>query len=142
MRLKDSTTPNPEPRGGDATRRLGPAESEADAENRYLSARLEAWAERSSSRSNIVAVGMGAFMMIWLMVATRDRPDQASILQDAGVLVFSLHAAIHLWIVLGLKRLRARGIRGAEKALRAYLGRITHMQLAIAWALLALIAWL
>jgi hypothetical protein len=140
MRIENSTRPNPEPRGDDAAGRLGPAESEADAENRYLSARLEAWAERSSSRSNIVAVGMGAFMMIWLMVATRDRPDQASILQGAGLLVFSLHAAIHAWIVLGLKRLRARGIAGAEKALRAYLGRVTHMQLAIGWGLLALIA--
>jgi hypothetical protein len=140
MRIENSTRPEPEPRGDDAARRLGPAESEADAAYRHLSARLEAWAARSSTRSNIVAVGMGAFMMIWLMVATRDRPDQASILQGAGLLIFGLHAAIHAWIVLGLKRLRARGIAGAERALRAYLGRVTHMQLAIGWGLLALIA--
>jgi hypothetical protein len=109
-------------------------------ETRELSARLEAWATCTSARSNAIAVGAGAFMMIWLMIATRDRPDQASFLQGAGLLVGALHCAIHLWIVLGLNRLMSRGISGAEKALKAYRGRVTHLQLAIGWGLVALVA--
>jgi hypothetical protein len=131
---------SPSSQGPEPRREREDRGAERDSEDHRMSEHLAQWASRSPHRSNFVAVGVAAAMMVWLLMATRDRPDQASIVQGAALVVFSLHALVHFWIVVSLNRLKERGIAGAHNALRAYLARVTHLQLAIAWGLLALIA--
>jgi hypothetical protein len=128
---------DPEPRSHDED-----ARQRLTAADRLLDRKLDQWASRSPWAGNVAAVGLTALLMVWILVGSRDLPDRASVLSTIGAFMGCCHLAAHMFIFTGLKKLNRRGIAAADRALKSYLGRVTQRDVAIAWGLFALIAWL
>lgn len=118
------------------------AEAHLSAADRMLARRLDQWAARPPRNANAVAIGAAVLLMVWVLAGSRELPDRDSVLSTIGAFMGVCHPGAHLFVVAGLKKLHARGIAAADRALKAYLARVTQRDVAIAWGLFALIAWL
>ena len=127
---------------GSENRRDEDAEAHLSAADRVLARKLDQWAARSPRNANAAAVGLTAFLMVWLLAGSRDMPDRASTLSTLAAFMSCAHIATHLFVVTGLKKLGARGIAAADRAMRTYRARVTQRDVAIARGLFALIPWL
>lgn len=112
-----------------------------DAERRFAAA-VEKWIARPRRQTNLAAVSLTGLVMLWLLAAAWQEPGRLTFLRGVALLCIGVHGVAHIFALHVLRHLQERGIPAAERALLAYLerGRLSHLDLAIAWVGFALLA--